>query len=418
VPDNFVTNSGSGGLTFRSIDNSGVEWPISVCAYGSTSPNTIVDLTHGLPVQPQTGATWSVTGTFWQATQPVSAASLPLPTGAAQEGGNLATIAGAITAGKVQDNIAQLGGNAIATGSGVTGTGVQRVTLATDVALPAGTNVLGGVNQNGTWTVQPGNTANTTPWLFKLHDGTNAMAAFFDLDTGAGTQYLPGFNLRISASGGSIEAKGQQTMANSLPVTIASDQSAVPASQSGTWNVTVNAPIAAGTNVIGHVIVDAGTAVIGHVIVDSGTITTVSAVTAITNALPAGTNTIGAVSPAVTTSGGATPGRYLAAAAANQDSTVIKASAGQLYNHVAVVNVNAAIRYLKFYDKATAPTSADTPKLVYGVPGNTAGAGIVLPIPNGIAFANGIAFRMTTGQGDSDATAVTAGDLALSYSYN
>ena len=36
----------------------------------------------------------AVTGTFWQATQPVSAASLPLPTNAAQEtGGNLATIA-------------------------------------------------------------------------------------------------------------------------------------------------------------------------------------------------------------------------------------------------------------------------------------------------------------------------------------
>ena len=28
--------------------------------------------------------------------------------------------------------------------------------------------------QNGTWTVQPGNTPNTTPWLSKLNDGTNS----------------------------------------------------------------------------------------------------------------------------------------------------------------------------------------------------------------------------------------------------
>lgn len=39
-----------------------------------------------------------------------------------------------------------------------------------------------------------------------------------------------------------------------------------------------------------------GSNVIGHVIVDSGTITTVGAVTAITNALPAGTNSLGSVS--------------------------------------------------------------------------------------------------------------------------
>jgi len=44
--------------------------------------------------------TVAVTGTFFQSTQPVSAASLPLPANAAQEsGGNLATIASAMTNG-------------------------------------------------------------------------------------------------------------------------------------------------------------------------------------------------------------------------------------------------------------------------------------------------------------------------------
>ena len=78
------------------------------------------------------------------------------------------------------------------------------------------------------------------------------------------------------------------------------------------FNVTVNAALPTGANVIGHVIADSGstTVVTGnvtvvqptgtnlHVVTDSGTITTVStvtAVTAITNALPTGANTIGKV---------------------------------------------------------------------------------------------------------------------------
>lgn len=47
----------------------------------------------------------------------------------------------------------------IAAGNGVSGATVPRVTIASD-----STGVLG-ATQNGTWTVQPGNTANTTPWL-------------------------------------------------------------------------------------------------------------------------------------------------------------------------------------------------------------------------------------------------------------
>lgn len=65
-------------------------------------------------------------------------------------------------------NQAQMGGQAIAMGTGVRTAGTQRVTIATDDIVPA--------SQSGTWTVQPGNTANTTPWLTRLHDGTNAVA--------------------------------------------------------------------------------------------------------------------------------------------------------------------------------------------------------------------------------------------------
>jgi hypothetical protein len=187
-----------------------------------------------------TNATIAVTGTFWQATQPVSGtvtanAGTNLNTSALalETGGNLATLAGGISGGKYQTTIA--------------------------TALPAGTNVLGHVIiDSGTITTVSAVTAITNA----LPAGTNVIG-------------------HVIVDSGTVTA-----ITNALP---------------------------AGTNVIGHVIVDsgtittvsavtaitnalpAGTNVIGHVIVDSGTITTVSAVTAITNALPAGTNSIGTV---------------------------------------------------------------------------------------------------------------------------
>jgi len=46
-------------------------------------------------------------------------------------------------------------------------------------ALPAGSNTIGNTNavQSGTWTVQPGNTANTTPWLTKGNSESGTGAA-------------------------------------------------------------------------------------------------------------------------------------------------------------------------------------------------------------------------------------------------
>jgi len=78
---------------------------------------------------------------------------------ALETGGNLATIAGAVTAAVEQTNEKQINGVAPLMGNGVSGTGSQRVNIASD-------NTAFSVNaiQSGTWTVQPGNTANTTAW--------------------------------------------------------------------------------------------------------------------------------------------------------------------------------------------------------------------------------------------------------------
>lgn len=80
-------------------------------------------------------------------TVPVSAASLPLPTGAATEATLATRLAPADTLSAVATvtNLAQLAGAAIAMNTGVRTAGTQRVTVATDDVVPA--------SQSGVWNI-------------------------------------------------------------------------------------------------------------------------------------------------------------------------------------------------------------------------------------------------------------------------
>lgn len=87
--------------------------------------------------------------------------------------------------------------------------------------------------------------------------------------------------------------------------------------------------------------------------------------------------------------------------------TVIKASAGRLYGILAPYNANAAVRFIKIYDKATAPDPAggDVPVLV--VPISTSGSIGNVPsimIPGGVAMANGIGIICVTSIAHTSAT--------------
>jgi hypothetical protein len=167
-------------------------------------------------------------------------------------------------------NLSQLGGQAVAMGTGTRSAGTQRVTVATDDVVPA--------SQSGTWTVQPGNTANTTAWLV-------------------------------------------------------ADQAA--------------------------------------------------------------------------TSGGCSSTSFLSTAAVQ--TTQIKGSAGQVYG-LHFFNVGAAAVYGRLYNQTGAPASTDTANIVHRfiVPGNTAGAGVVIPIPPGIAFGTGIGWRISAAIADNDTTVLAA----------
>lgn len=238
-------------------------------------------------------------------TQPVSAAILPLPTGAATAAkqpalgtagtpsADVITVQGAASMTKLlvtpdsvalpanqSVNVSQINGVTPLMGAGNGGTGSLRVNVASDqVAIP--------VSESGTWTVQPGNTPNTSPWL---------------------------------------------------------------------------------------------------------------------------------VSQTPATSGGLSISRTLSAN--NTTGINAKGSAGQVYGFV-ITNQNAATRYVKLYNKATAPTvGTDTPVMTLAIPGNANGAGMVAAeFVSGIAFGTGIGYGITTGVADADTGAPAANEVIVNLMY-
>lgn len=151
--------------------------------------------------QPIAGNTTAVTGTV-TCNAGTNLNTSSLATSAKQDTGNasLSSIDGKITAcntGAVtvsavpanqSVNLNQIAGNAVSAGNGASGTGVQRVTIANDST--------GIVNQGGTWTVQPGNTANTTAWLTSQTPATSGGLTTYHLVSGASTNAT---NIKASA---------------------------------------------------------------------------------------------------------------------------------------------------------------------------------------------------------------------------
>ena len=92
---------------------------------------------------------------------------------------------------------------------------------------------------------------------------------------------------------------------------------------------------------------------------------------------------------------------------------IVKASKG--YVHEMFVSNNAAsARFLKFYDKATAPTNSDTPIRTYELQAN---ASYFMNIELGVSFLSGISIRASTGVADNDNTAPSANDVIVNIGY-
>jgi hypothetical protein len=85
-------------------------------------------------------------------------------------------------------------------------------------------------------------------------------------------------------------------------------------------------------------------------------------------------------------------------------------------------NLATGVRYLKFYDAtvATVVVGTTTPVLTIPIPTQAAsanGAGLVISIPNGIAFATAITVAATTGVADADTGAPGANEVIVNIGY-
>lgn len=343
-------------------------WPM-VQIYDGTTRATVNAGDGGLTTH-VANSSLAVTGTFWQATQPVSAASLPLPAGAAtsalqttinttlgtpfQAGGSIGNTAFGISGNIPSPNVASAWGllaqggstsgqlGSLALGSVTTAapsyTTGQTSPLSLDLAGNLRVNVVAGGGSGGT--------------------SSSFGATFPATGTAAGAEYLaspPSLTagqmvaLQVT-SGGSLHttvdntlAAGQAVMASSAPVVLASNQSAIP------------------------------------------------------------------VQPQAVASGGASVTGNIAAN--NTTAVVVKASAGTLYS-VQLAGLGSAPAYLKIYNAASATCGSGTPVARYMIPAastaaNGAGSNIDLG-PTGVSYGTGITYCVTTGIADADTTAPAA----------
>lgn len=101
------------------------------------------------------------------------------------------------------------------------------------------------------------------------------------------------------------------------------------------------------------------------------------------------------------------------------NGSCVKSSPSSLYGW-AITNTNAALRYVKLYSKGTTiSVGTDTPQITLGIPGNTAGAGMLAAeYVAGITFGSGLGYAITANVPMTDSTAIGSGDIVMNLFYN
>lgn len=116
----------------------------------------------------------------------------------------------------------------------------------------------------------------------------------------------------------------------------------------------------------------------------------------------------------LTPSGGCLTNRLISANTTN--STLVKGAPGLVLG-LQVSNVNAAVRFLKLYNKVTAPTvGTDTPFMTILLQASSVPQNIRFP-DNGIYFSAGIGLGLTTLVADNDTNAVAAAEIVINLFY-
>jgi hypothetical protein len=298
----------------------------------------------------------------------------PLPTGS--------NVIGALSANQ-SVNVAQLAGTTTDTNSGNKSAGTLRVVLATDqpqltnklLVTPDANSAVNVAQLNGVAvTMNNGVTGTGVQRVTLASDSTGNIATIgTSVTPGTGATNLGKAEDAAHTSGdvGVLAlAVRQDTLANSTSTD--GDYGAIKLTTAGRvyTSATVDAALPAGTNTIGKVGIDASAAVGGSI-------------------------------------------QRVKAAAASTNATSTKASAGVVTGW-SFTNNTASAKYVKFYNKATAPTvGTDTPLFTEIIPasgGNNLG-GVCVP------FSTGIAFAITGGIGDADATNTAVDDVHGFFTY-
>lgn len=133
-----------------------------------------------------------------------------------------------------------------------------------------------------------------------------------------------------------------------------------------------------------------------------------------TGALAAGTNAIGdvGIQYRANATGAATTLKFAAAATVN--NALVLTGARRLLGWT-LTNTTASFKYFRFYNKATAPTSGESPTFMVGIPANSTVASP--PIVGGIAMSLGLGIACTGAVADTDATVTAANDVVGAIYY-
>lgn len=109
---------------------------------------------------------------------------------------------------------------------------------------------------------------------------------------------------------------------------------------------------------------------------------------------------------------------YSAIQPATPANTVIKASAGQL-GFVHATNNNATPVYIKLFNLPTGSVTLGTTacSVQFEVPGNTAGAGFTVAIPQGLAFTTAMTMATTGAIASTDNTVIAANSVIVNFGY-
>jgi hypothetical protein len=469
MADNTTANPGTGGDVFAAKDIAGIKYPRNILT--TPAGADITPLAEGGNVAVSNfPASQAVTGTFWQATQPVSMASTTITgTVAVTQSGSWTLAAGSAIVGKfttdqtthgttdlVAADIVKLNGVAMLAGNGVTGTGSPRITIASD-NTPFGIRVTDLTNFMPTMDVA------ARAGFHQITDGTTSASVKAASTLPAATDKALVVTQReapsdATASGNittqNLVPAGAATAGSAVEITMGAGQSTISIQVTGTytgalsvqgtidgttWVTLVPQLVRATNNVITGTIASAQQDIwtapyAGHAkirvtglaaMTGTATVTmrgclgpasnlySVASITTLAS-MSAGANLIAdvGIQYRASATGGASTAKILTAATTN--ATSVKTSAGRLIGW-SLSNTTAAFKYVHFHNLAAAPTvGTSVPLFTIAVPPNSHISSVY---NGGRAMATGIAYSITGAIADLDATATAVGDVIGELSY-